>query len=151
MAQIAAVSATDNLFTYNPKSLIVSKNSQKGDHIKTELESEIDFIESATAFLYNNRLRLSISTGLDGTHYVLLKGLIEFYRSKEYFFTFNRDEHSIEADIRESEFASLKTFLSDVNRWYQKEIQFKAALKHAISFEARYKAEKENLYATLLK
>jgi hypothetical protein len=151
MAQIAAVSATDNLFIYNPKSFTVNKNSEKGDRIKTELESEIDFIESTTAFLYNSRVCLNIRTDRQGAHFVLLKGLIEFYRSKNFVFTFDRNERSIEVDIRESEFAPLKTFLAEVNQWYQQEIRFKSALKNAISFEARYKAERESLYATLLK
>jgi hypothetical protein len=81
----------------------------------------------------------------------LLRGLIEFHRPANFFFTYDRAERTLVADFRESEFETLKEFFHEVTGWLATELGFKSALKKIIDFESRYRAERNSLYGSLLK
>jgi hypothetical protein len=146
----ATVSAVDNLFVYNPKS-VISDNTAKADQIVHEVESASDFLKAGTVLIYNHRVRLTAKVKLGLKEFILLRGLIEFHRPANFFFTYDRKERTIEADFRESEFESLKEFLNVVSGWLNTELGFRSSLRKIIDFEARYRAERNSLYGLLLK
>jgi hypothetical protein len=151
MAQSAAhVSAVDNLFSYNPKSFSVSKDNHKTEALVHELQASVDFIGSTIAFSYNNRIRLNISVNAPLTHFILIRGLIEFNRSKNLLVSYDKEKKTLEADFPEVEAGSVKNFLQNISLWLNEEIKFKSGLKHVIEFESRYKAERSRLYAALV-
>jgi hypothetical protein len=147
----AKLSAVDNLFTYNPKAFVKNNNAEKSESIMRILEQEIDFVESPTVFFYNNRIRLTISIRTSLSEFILLKGLIEFHRSKNFIFTYNKTDQTIEADFQEKEFDAFRSFLKSVSTWLQAEAKFKATLKGILDFEARYRQERNAIYSTLVK
>ena len=151
MTNSATVSTAEDIFIYNPKSFSVSNHSTKAERIVNELSDEIGFADSANAFIYNNRIRFSFGTGLNEKLFVLLKGLIEFHRPKEFLFTYDKAERNIKADIHERDYSAFKDFLANVNHWLNNELRFKSALKNALAFEARYKSEKASVYGTIVK
>jgi hypothetical protein len=145
------VSAEDNLFVYNPKSSANSNSSEKAERIVQELTSEVDFIQSTNAFFYNNRVRLTITSKASLPDFILLKGLIEFHRSRYFIFTYNKQLRTIEADLPESEFESFKSFFQSLSRWFREEQKFKSVLRNIIDFELKYKTQRNQLYSALLK
>jgi hypothetical protein len=152
MAQNTATVSSDNLFVYNPKSFVATENNELAARISGELQGEIDFIHSSVVFFYNSRLRLKISAKeLSPTSFVLLKGLLEFHRSKDIAFTFDKAEKTIEADLHAKEYEQVKSFLKLISNVFYKELKFRNELKNVLAFEARYKAERALAYASLLK
>ena len=151
MAQNALLSAVDSLFVYNPKSVVVNQNNEKAERFLSRLK-DVELIHSATVFFYNGRVRLNVTLQTaNQSEFALVKGLIEFHRSKNFVFTYNRVENNFEIDIFESEFETLRAFLSNVSSWLSGELNFKRALKSAIAFEARYKEESKTFYQSILK
>jgi hypothetical protein len=146
----ATVSQVDNLFVYNPKS-VITDTTAKADQIVREVASVADFIQGGTVLIYNHRVRLTTKAKLNLKEFILLRGLIEFHRPANFFFTYDRAERTIVADFRESEFETVKEFFHDVTRWLATELRFKSALKKIIDFESLYRAERSSLYELLLK
>ena len=151
MAYSASVSTADNIFIYNPKSFTFNNDSNKAEKIVDELKSDIDFAGSATAFIYNNRIRFNFGVSSNAKRFALLKGLIEFHRPKNFLFTYDTNAKQIEADVHEADYAAFRNFLVSVDQWLKNEIDFKAALKNAIEFESKYRSERAAVYATLIK
>src|SRR5436190_5901239 len=152
MAQSAAyASVVDNLFAYNPKSILRSNDSAKAEKFARELSESVDFVQSSSALVYNTRVRLNFNVEASLKDFIQIKGLIEFHRSSKFLFNYNSVERSIEADFPESDFPALKKFLENVANWFSSERQFKSALKSVIEFEAKYKTERELLYASIVK
>jgi len=146
----ATVSAVDNLFVYNPKS-VISDNTAKADQIVQEIESIADFLNGGTVLIYNHRVRLTTKVKLSLKEFILFRGLIEFHRPANFFFTYDRTERTIVADFRESEFEQLKRFFHEATGWLASELGFKSALKKIMDFESRYRSERSSLYGLLLK
>jgi hypothetical protein len=151
MAYSASVSTADNIFIYNPKSFTFSNDSNKAEKIVDELKSDIGFAESATAFIYNNRIRFNIGVSSNAKRFALLRGLIEFHRPKNFLFTYDTDAKQIEADVREVDYTAFLNFLVSVNQWLKNEVDFKAALRNVIEFEKKYRSEGAAVYAALIK
>jgi len=106
------------------------------------------FYAPSAAFGYNQRV--SITFGVKeafAPHFILIKGLIEFNRSKALKFGFNREERSFEIDVAIAQLPVLSAFLKNIHAQLQKEIQFKAVLKKVIAFENQYKALRDDVYA----
>jgi len=82
-------------------------------------------------------------------NFVLIKGLIEFLRSKNFSFEYNFAQKAIETDIEVSQLEDLRAFLHDVSIWLRQEIKFKETLKVILDFENRYKVAKAEVYALL--
>lgn len=151
MTQSATVSTAENIFVYNPKSLTPRNDSSKAEAIVNELKAEIEFADSANAFIYNNRIRVSFGAGVNEKLFVLLKGLIEFHRPKNFLFSYDRAGKNIEADVHETDYQAFRNFLANVNLWLKNELSFRTALKNALAFEAKYKAERATVYASFVK
>jgi hypothetical protein len=118
------------------------------------VSTDVDFVfeqngfhTPSTAFRYNDRLSLSfrVKEGF-ASHFILIKGLIDFNRSKDLKFAFHRDEKSFEIDLEATQLDALNNFLAHIHTLLQKEIQFKAVLKKVIAFENHYKALRDIVY-----
>jgi hypothetical protein len=106
------------------------------------------FYIPSTALSYNERVSLTFRVKeAFATQFILIKGLIEFNRSKELKFAFNREERSFEIDLDAAQLETLNNFLGQIHALLQKEIQFKAVLKKVIAFENQYKALRDVVYA----
>ena len=107
--------------------------------------------DKVTSLYYKTRVRLSFSLSSQFTkHFAMIRGLIEFHRSKKLAFHYDRKQGTIEADIDLYQVADLQQFFDKVALWLKEEIRFKEALKTVLAFEHRYKLERASVY-TLLK
>lgn len=103
-----------------------------------------------TPLYYNSRVRLSFSVADEfATKYAMIKGLIEFHRSKHFSFQYNVKQKTVEVDSDESHLPELQLFLNDVLLWLQQEIQFKNTLKAVLHFEKEYKLKSAAMYSLL--
>jgi len=106
--------------------------------------------QEVSSFHYKKRIRTSFKIHDEfESDFILIKGLMEFYRPKEFIFSYDRKERSIGIDIKDDQLEQLSVFLSRIVHWTNQEKRFRHALKVAIEFENRYKLERENLYQTL--
>ena len=81
----------------------------------------------------------------------MIKGLLEFHRSRHFSFEYNFAQKTIEADIEVSQLEDLRAFLHDVSIWLTQEIKFKETLKIILDFENQYKVARSLVYALLKK
>ena len=91
------------------------------------------------------KIRYELSSQLK-EHFVLLRGLIEFSRPKDFSFVFNRNENSFVASITRNQVANLKELLSNVQFQLNAELKFRKKLKTAIYFERQYRLQCEAMY-----
>lgn len=106
--------------------------------------------EGASSFSYNERVRFSLSIREDyKKDFVLIRGLIEFHRTRNLKFTFDKRNRSIETDIHSDKLADLHAFLVMITDWLKKEKQFRLALKIVRAFEDRHRLESESVYQVL--
>jgi hypothetical protein len=106
--------------------------------------------DKISTFSYNKRLRLSLGIReLYKGDFVLIRGLIEFHRTRDLKFTFDKNNRSIEADIDRVQLADLQSFLIAITTWLKKEKQFRIALKIVREFENRYKLEAASVYEVM--
>lgn len=99
---------------------------------------------------YNGRIRLSFRIADEyKTDYILIKGLLEFHRPKDFLFTYYREQRSAVVDINANRLDHLQVFLSEIFKWVRQEKQFRHALKIVLEFEGRYKSERESVYQIL--
>jgi hypothetical protein len=133
-----------NISQPDPSPESIKTNS--GQSLLSPSFAEGQFYKPA-AFYYKNRARLYFTlTEEFSAHFGLIKGLIEFYRSRHLKFTFNPDKKLFETDLEATRFADLAKLLDIVYDQVLREIRFKAALKKAILFEQRYKLESAEVY-----
>lgn len=99
---------------------------------------------------YKTRMHFSFSLSEEfKKNFVLIKGLIEFHRSRNFSFEYNFAQKTIETDIEVIQIEALRAFLLDVSIWLKQEIKFKETLKIILDFENRYKLAKAEVYALL--
>jgi len=131
----------------NTNFLVTEDNSQPSQKdVSTSFVGDGLFNEVSPLF-YRTRVRLSFSLAEEfRSLFIVTKGLIEFYRSKDFLFYYNREQRTIETDIEISQLTELRQFLKKVSAWLKEEIRFKDALKKVLKFEAEYKLQKEEVY-----
>lgn len=112
---------------------------------------ENPLFDQISPLYYKTRVRLSLSLSEEfKKHFVLVKGLIEFHRSKHFSFEYQPSYKIIEIDIEIEQLEELQQFFGNVLTWTNQEISFKRALKLVLDFENRYKIAKAEAYAALL-
>ena len=149
MSQTASVlSSEQSLYISTAEvSLAPVKNSEAVSTSLNFVFEENGFYIPSTAFGYNDRVSLAFQVKeAFAAHFILIKGLIEFNRSKDLKFAFDRDEKSFEIDLEAAQLDTLNDFLAHIHGLLQKEIQFKAVLKKVIAFENQYKALRDEVY-----
>ena len=106
--------------------------------------------DKVTALYYKKRVRLSFSLSEEfKKHFVMIRGLIEFHRSKSFSFHYDGKQKAFETDVDETQLKHLQSFFNKVSSWLKEEIRFKKALKIVLEFEHRYKIEKASVYTLL--
>jgi hypothetical protein len=98
-------------------------------------------------FFYNDRIRLTFFISEKyKARFALVRGIVEFNRTKAFSFLYNKTEKMVECDISIDELASLQKFLQRVLQWTEQEVAFKKMLKHVIDFENQSKKVSERVY-----
>ena len=101
---------------------------------------------------YKTRVHLSLVLSEElKRNFVMIKGLLEFHRSRHFSFEYNFSQKTIETDIEVSQLKDLRAFLHDVSIWLTQEIKFKETLKTILDFENQYKVTRSLVYALLKK
>ena len=101
---------------------------------------------------YKTRVHLSLSMSDDFKgNFVLIKGLIEFHRSKDLRFEYNFPRKLVEIDVEIDQLQSLQLFLQWISASFLREIDFKKNLKTVLEFENRYKIARAEVYALIQK
>jgi len=101
---------------------------------------------------YKTRVRLSFAlTEEFKRHFALIKGLLEFYRLKNFSFEYNSAQKEIETDVEASQLHSLQLFFDSILNLLKKELTFKETLKTVLEFEKRYKLEQAEVYSLFTK
>ncbi|HEX6224696.1 MAG TPA: hypothetical protein VFZ52_09810 [Chryseolinea sp.] len=95
-------------------------------------------------------MSLSVSDDFKG-NFVLIKGLIEFHRSKDLRFEYNFSQRLVEIDLEIDQLKSLQLFLQWISASFLREIDFKKNLKTVLEFENRYKIARAEVYALIQK
>ena len=99
---------------------------------------------------YKTRVHLSLALSEEfKKNFVMIKGLIEFHRSRKLSFQYDFGQKVIETDIEVSQLEELRAFLHDVSIWLAMEIKFKETLKTILDFENQYKVARSLVYALL--
>jgi hypothetical protein len=102
-------------------------------------------------FPINGRIHLSFVVAPEyKTSFGLLKGLIDFHRSPNFSFTFDRSQHRVDVTVADEDQHLLTSFLQSVHTRLTDELSFKANLKKILQFESDYKRKKDFLYNSLL-
>jgi hypothetical protein len=149
MAQSASLSNAEHYLQ------VVNKGSENpSDHSLPSVagSSVIENIlfSKASPLFYKTKVHFSFSLSEEfRKNFVMIKGLIEFHRSKNFSFEYNFAQKAIETDIEVSQVEDLRAFLHDVSIWLRQEIKFKETLKIILDFENRYKVAKAEVYALL--
>ena len=149
MVQSASLPSVEQYFQ------VVNKASENLSNHSMISAADSSFIENVlfnkvSPLFYKTRMHFSFSLSEEfKKNFVLIKGLIEFHRSKNFSFEYNFAQKAIETDIEVSQLEDLRAFLHDVSIWLRQEIKFKETLKVILDFENRYKVAKAELYALL--
>ena len=146
-AQIAQEEQYLNILTSSQAAAsidIIEKSNQRLFHFNNPLFGKV------TPLYYKKRIHLQFSISEKyRAHYVMIKGLIEFHRSKDFSFNYNASHRAFEIDVDVNQLEELSLFLSKVLVWLQRETRFRLALKIALEFENRYRLERDSVYELL--
>jgi hypothetical protein len=118
------------------------------DLVETKVYSNPFVCENDSHF---NESRIKVKYELNNemkVHFVLFRGLVEFSRSKDFYFVFNRHDNSFVVDVSRNKIVNLKELLSNVSTQLAEELKFRKKLKAAIHFERQYRLQCDALYRT---
>lgn len=146
---VSAVPVEHALYISNEQSSLVAGKNDNHPLVDAGIfYNEKGFYTPSALFYYEDRARLTLTLRAPyATHFVLAKGLLEFHRSKDFLFTFNRNERTIDVGIHNRDIKKLQEFLLQVTLWLDKEIQFKSVLKDVLKFERTYKEKMKEVYS----
>jgi hypothetical protein len=146
----------ENILTAKPHLQIANEEiriiaeglSQVLDNESSSPVIENILFNKVTSLYYKKRVRLSFSLSDDfKKHFVMIRGLIEFHRSKSFSFHYDIKQKAFEADIDVAQLNHLQSFFNRISSWLKEEIRFKEALKIVLEFEHRYKIERASVYS----
>ena len=139
--------SAQSLFNDRYEDIVLSPSESKSSSIVTFTPDVDTFYYHHNAFYYKERARLQFNvTNEFVSHFILIRGLIEFTRAKHLKFTFAPDIKRMEIDLEVGQFDELSQLFRTVYSELKKEIRFKIALKKAIEFDEQYKREREQIY-----
>lgn len=144
---VSALSGGQSLYTHQSVLSAVRKDVDNSRNYVNTYFTGNELHQKPTVFYYKESARLQFAvTDSLSPHFILIKGLIEFNRSREMKFTFDRDKKAFTVDLAVAQLEELNKMISRVYELVLSELRFKAALRRAIQFEARYKAEAVQVY-----
>lgn len=149
MAHAASLSHEEQyLQLVNKESASPGNNSSMNDGDAPVIENIL--FGKVSPLFYKTRVHLSLALSDEfKKNFGLIKGLIEFHRSKHFSFEYHFGSGTVETDIETSQLGELRSFLTDVSTWLKREIHFKNSLKVILEFENRYKLAKADVYALM--
>ena len=141
--------SAQSLFSERYENIVLASSASKSttSSIVTFTPDSDAFYYHHNAFYYKDRAKLHFNvTNEFLSHVVLIRGLIEFTRSKELKFTFTPDRRGIEIDLEVGQFDELTKLFRRVYSELKKEIRFRVALKRAIEVDREYQRERADIY-----
>lgn len=141
--------SAQTLFKEQPAHILYPtlESTRKTSSIITFTPESDTFYIHPTSFYYKNRARLQFNVTQEFQAYFgLIKGLIEFIRSRELNFRYPANQKQMEIDLDVNQFEELHQLFRAVYTELLKEVQFRAELKKAIEFEQQYKREVAERY-----
>lgn len=109
-----------------------------------------ELFHQTSPFYYDGDARLTFTVADEyAGEFVLIRGLIEFHRSKELSFTYDRQAHSLVAVVKQTQLETLYQFLDLIYDLLKKERRFRKALRSVIEIEASHRRELQRAYAEL--
>lgn len=111
---------------------------------------EKQLIFHVTEFRYKNRVRFILK--VDGeytTQFALIRGILEFSRSRESKVVYNSNEMAIDVDIHDSYYQMAEKLIEYVSIQTKAEIRFKRKLKEVINLEQAFKLQLDEAYKSL--
>ena len=148
MVQTANILTEEQYLQIVSRASVRSGNSSSDNTTVDQPAIKSDLFNNVSPLYYKSKVRLSFSLSEEfKKHFVLIKGLIEFYRSKNFSFEYNVAQKGIETDVEVSELQNLQTFFDTVLNWLHEELKFKKTLKVILEFEHRYKLEQTEVYS----
>jgi hypothetical protein len=104
----------------------------------------------AGGILFTDHYAISFSlTDKLASHFVLLRGLLEFSRPKTMKVTADSTDKTFYTEFTESQVDDVVTYIETIAGWLVKEIRFKEALRSLIIFEKSVKRTYAELYAEM--
>ena len=110
------------------------------------------FYEAISQLQYGDKVKLIYAVNpAYQSHFVLIKGLLEFHRAPGYTFLFKREEATFEVTLPAVRLSKpldeFTNFLKKINLWLNQELSFKRQLKEMRAFELAYRAKLAKVYA----
>lgn len=110
------------------------------------------FYKSESQLRYGDKVKFSFSIkDTYRSHFILIKGLLEFHRAPEFVFSFNKHDGTFDVATPSSGISQpleeLNRFLKKIATWLDQEISFKKQLKDMMAFEHEYRAKLAKVYA----
>jgi hypothetical protein len=143
--------STTTLFVKTTTTESLTKSGQQ-EPLNEVAISDGTFYRSETQLKYGDKVKLSFSVKETyRTHFILIKGLLEFHRPPGFVFSYNKQESTFEVTASSAgilqPLESLNKFLRKVAAWLDQEISFKRQLKDMMAFEREYRAKLAKVYA----
>jgi hypothetical protein len=110
------------------------------------------FYVTVSQLQYGDKVKVSyVVSDAYRSHFILIKGLLEFHRAAAYAFSFNRQDGTFEVTLSTGRLSNpleeLTRFLKKINAWLDQELSFKRQLKEMRAFEQEYRAKLAAIYA----
>ena len=119
--------------------------------LKTSEISDGTFYSYESQLRYGDKVKLSFAVKeAYRTHFILIKGLLEFHRTPAFVFSFNKQDGTFEVTTGSAGISppnDINKFLKKIAAWLDQEISFKRHLKDMMAFEREYRAKLAKVYA----
>lgn len=152
---VLALSAGQALQINNQSNILGVNSNIVHDDFQPAFESLLidnRFYKPLSIFRYGDRVKVSFGLRQPyAAHYVLSKGLLEFHRSTDFVFDYNRSDRSFHVSVKIDHLGKLHKFLDNVSVWLDEELYFRSALKEIIAFEESYRSKMQEVYSKTMK
>lgn len=139
-----------DLFRTSSRKLSTFDFSKKDNHAIDRLTKNKIISVSSVNFMHPDRYEVGFTlTNKFASHFVLLRGLLEFSRPKTIKVTANRADQSFYTEFSESQADDVVSYIETITGWFVKETKFKEAVRALIIFEQKVKREHAMLYAKM--
>ncbi|MEO5980623.1 MAG: hypothetical protein ABIS36_11285 [Chryseolinea sp.] len=152
MIQTASTVPALNIIHEQPHFEIITSNDRRPDKWFRAFRAKSGFFKLSSLFYYADRIKISFTLNESyAAHYVLVKGLLEFHRSKDYKITYKSEEKTFDLSVGSNLLDGAHQFLENVTVWVDHELDFKLKLKKIIEFESDYKRQAAEVYRSIAK
>lgn len=159
MAQTATAWSTEhalNVHNVANKSTLsvhsaITKISGNAELPFLDLDSDLadgKFYRPTSKLKYSDRVKISFAVAdAYRNDFITIKGLLEFHRTPDLVFSYNKSEGSFDVTTAWLDHKELFKFLRKISVWLDQELSFKRQLKEMMAFEREYRARMATVYA----